>query len=143
MATSTPGGSPDPQHTETDGTPPASAGARARQQVVRHPWMTALAVLALAIIVGRRIGWKREPFRPHNLPAQPTPMPEGNPYHAQMREKIPEYTEKLTAWDAAVKEKQAEFGIDPEALAPGIEVVQNGLLHSLERQAEGFLSVEL
>ncbi len=25
--------------------------------------------LALAIIVGRRIGWKREPFRPHNLPA--------------------------------------------------------------------------
>jgi Amt family ammonium transporter len=27
------------------------------------------AALALAIIVGRRIGWKREPFRPHNLPA--------------------------------------------------------------------------
>lgn len=25
--------------------------------------------LALAIVVGRRIGWKREPFRPHNLPA--------------------------------------------------------------------------
>ncbi|HKY58843.1 MAG TPA: ammonium transporter [Aeromicrobium sp.] len=25
--------------------------------------------LALAIIVGRRVGWKREPFRPHNLPA--------------------------------------------------------------------------
>ena len=25
--------------------------------------------LALAIIVGRRIGWQREPFRPHNLPA--------------------------------------------------------------------------
>jgi Amt family ammonium transporter len=27
------------------------------------------AALALAIVVGRRIGWKREPFRPHNLPA--------------------------------------------------------------------------
>ena len=51
MATPTPGGSPDPQHTETDGTPPPSAGARAKQQVVRHPWLTALAVLALAIIV--------------------------------------------------------------------------------------------
>ena len=51
MATPTPGGSPDPPHTETDGTPPASAGARAKQQVVRHPWLTALAVLALAIIV--------------------------------------------------------------------------------------------
>jgi Amt family ammonium transporter len=25
--------------------------------------------LALALIVGRRVGWKREPFRPHNLPA--------------------------------------------------------------------------
>lgn len=25
--------------------------------------------LALAIIVGRRVGWKRDPFRPHNLPA--------------------------------------------------------------------------
>ena len=25
--------------------------------------------LALAIIVGRRVGWKREPFRPHNLPS--------------------------------------------------------------------------
>jgi Amt family ammonium transporter len=25
--------------------------------------------LALAIIVGRRVGWKREPMRPHNLPA--------------------------------------------------------------------------
>jgi Amt family ammonium transporter len=25
--------------------------------------------LALAIIVGQRVGWKREPFRPHNLPA--------------------------------------------------------------------------
>jgi len=25
--------------------------------------------LALAIIVGRRVGWKREPFRPHDLPA--------------------------------------------------------------------------
>jgi Amt family ammonium transporter len=27
------------------------------------------AALALAIVVGRRVGWKREPFRPHNLPA--------------------------------------------------------------------------
>jgi len=27
------------------------------------------AALALALVVGRRIGWKREPFRPHNLPA--------------------------------------------------------------------------
>jgi len=27
------------------------------------------AALALAIVVGRRIGWKREPFRPHNLPS--------------------------------------------------------------------------
>jgi Amt family ammonium transporter len=27
------------------------------------------SALALAIIVGRRIGWQREPFRPHNLPA--------------------------------------------------------------------------
>jgi Amt family ammonium transporter len=27
------------------------------------------AALALAIVVGRRIGWQREPFRPHNLPA--------------------------------------------------------------------------
>lgn len=27
------------------------------------------AALALAIVVGRRIGWKRDPFRPHNLPA--------------------------------------------------------------------------
>ena len=27
------------------------------------------AALALAIIVGRRVGWQREPFRPHNLPA--------------------------------------------------------------------------
>jgi Amt family ammonium transporter len=27
------------------------------------------AALALAIVVGRRIGWKKEPFRPHNLPA--------------------------------------------------------------------------
>ncbi len=25
--------------------------------------------LALAIIVGQRVGWKREPFRPHNLPS--------------------------------------------------------------------------
>ncbi len=28
-----------------------------------------MSALALALIVGRRIGWKREPFRPHNLPA--------------------------------------------------------------------------
>jgi Amt family ammonium transporter len=27
------------------------------------------SALALAIIVGRRVGWQREPFRPHNLPA--------------------------------------------------------------------------
>jgi Amt family ammonium transporter len=27
------------------------------------------AALALALVVGRRVGWKREPFRPHNLPA--------------------------------------------------------------------------
>lgn len=27
------------------------------------------AALALAVVVGRRIGWKKEPFRPHNLPA--------------------------------------------------------------------------
>jgi len=27
------------------------------------------AALALAIVVGRRVGWKREPFRPHNLPS--------------------------------------------------------------------------
>ena len=27
------------------------------------------AALALAIVVGRRIGWKKEPFRPHNLPS--------------------------------------------------------------------------
>lgn len=27
------------------------------------------AALALALVVGQRIGWKREPFRPHNLPA--------------------------------------------------------------------------
>jgi Amt family ammonium transporter len=27
------------------------------------------AALAVALIVGRRIGWKKEPFRPHNLPA--------------------------------------------------------------------------
>ena len=27
------------------------------------------AALALALVVGRRVGWKRDPFRPHNLPA--------------------------------------------------------------------------
>ena len=27
------------------------------------------AALALAFVVGRRVGWKRDPFRPHNLPA--------------------------------------------------------------------------
>ena len=28
-----------------------------------------MSALALALIVGRRVGWRREPFRPHNLPA--------------------------------------------------------------------------
>ncbi len=28
-----------------------------------------MSALALAIVVGRRVGWKRDPFRPHNLPA--------------------------------------------------------------------------
>lgn len=28
-----------------------------------------MSALALAVIVGRRVGWRREPFRPHNLPA--------------------------------------------------------------------------
>ena len=28
-----------------------------------------MSALALALIVGRRVGWQREPFRPHNLPA--------------------------------------------------------------------------
>jgi Amt family ammonium transporter len=28
-----------------------------------------MSALALAVVVGRRVGWKREPFRPHNLPA--------------------------------------------------------------------------
>lgn len=35
------------------------------------------------------------------------------------------------------------LGIDPADLAPGVDVVPNGLLHALDRQAEGFLSVEL
>ncbi|PAP75105.1 DsrE family protein [Rubrivirga marina] len=35
------------------------------------------------------------------------------------------------------------LGIDPAALAPGVDVVPNGLLYALDRQAEGFLSVEL
>jgi Amt family ammonium transporter len=26
------------------------------------------AGLALAIVLGRRVGWKRDPMRPHNLP---------------------------------------------------------------------------
>ena len=33
--------------------------------------------------------------------------------------------------------------IDPADLAAGVEVVPNGLLHAIDRQAEGFLSVEL
>jgi ammonium transporter, Amt family len=28
-----------------------------------------MSALALALIVGRRVGWRKEPFRPHNLPA--------------------------------------------------------------------------
>ncbi|TXL61153.1 ammonium transporter [Aeromicrobium terrae] len=28
-----------------------------------------MSALALAIVVGRRVGWKRDPFRPHSLPA--------------------------------------------------------------------------
>jgi ammonium transporter, Amt family len=28
-----------------------------------------MSALAMALIVGRRVGWRREPFRPHNLPA--------------------------------------------------------------------------
>ena len=28
-----------------------------------------MSALALALIVGRRVGWRRDPFRPHNLPA--------------------------------------------------------------------------
>ena len=28
-----------------------------------------MSALALAVIVGRRVGWRKEPFRPHNLPA--------------------------------------------------------------------------
>jgi Amt family ammonium transporter len=28
-----------------------------------------MSALALALVVGRRVGWKRDPFRPHNLPA--------------------------------------------------------------------------
>jgi Amt family ammonium transporter len=28
-----------------------------------------MSALAVALIVGRRVGWPREPFRPHNLPA--------------------------------------------------------------------------
>lgn len=35
------------------------------------------------------------------------------------------------------------LGIAPDDLADGIEVVPNGLLHALERQADGFVSVEL
>lgn len=35
------------------------------------------------------------------------------------------------------------LGIDPAALAEGVEIVPNGLLHALERQADGFVSVEL
>ena len=33
--------------------------------------------------------------------------------------------------------------IDPADLAAGVEVVPNGLLHAIDRQADGFLSVEL
>lgn len=35
------------------------------------------------------------------------------------------------------------LGIDPADLAEGVGVVPNGLLHALERQADGYLSVEL
>lgn len=35
------------------------------------------------------------------------------------------------------------LGIDPADLAPGVDVVPNGLLHAIDRQAQGFLSVEL
>lgn len=37
----------------------------------------------------------------------------------------------------------SNLGIDPADLAPGVDVVPNGLLHAIDRQAEGFLSVEL
>lgn len=35
------------------------------------------------------------------------------------------------------------LGIDPADLAEGVDIVPNGLLHALERQADGFVSVEL
>lgn len=35
------------------------------------------------------------------------------------------------------------LGIDPADLATGVGVVANGLLHALDRQAAGFLSIEL
>ncbi|MBZ4330160.1 DoxX family membrane protein [Corallococcus sp. AS-1-12] len=37
----------------------------------------------------------------------------------------------------------AEKGIAPAALSPSVEVVENGLVEALQRQAEGFRSVEL
>ena len=37
----------------------------------------------------------------------------------------------------------SNLDIDPADLAAGVEVVPNGLLHAIDRQADGFLSVEL